>query len=181
MPVTPLVPAIIFALIGLLPVILGAIAVALLRQLNQTASQLRRELSIQQQLALFGAAAVAIQQDPKQLLVWQPLAQTSRQLFPEAFSALDEASGGGFPFTKQELQAAHARCSSEWLAWERAHDAEYALKTAAVHDEIARIGGQPTPLLKTRLAAIEQEKLERYQQRYEDYIKTAKALAAFVE
>jgi hypothetical protein len=172
---------VIVALLGLLPVILGAIAVVLLRQLQRTASQLRRELSVHQLLALFGPAAAAVQGDPRQLLVWQPIARTSRQLFPEAFAELDQASGGSFPFTREQLQAAHARCSSDWLGWERAHDAEYALKTAMVQEEIARIGGQPTPLLKTRLAAIEQEKLERYQQRYEDYIKTAKALAAFVE
>ena len=30
-------------------------------------------------------------------------------------------------------------------------------------------------------AAVEQQKLERYQQRYEEYIKTAKALAAFAD
>ena len=35
--------------------------------------------------------------------------------------------------------------------------------------------------LRTRLAAIEQEKLGRYQQRYEEYIKTAKAIAAYGE
>jgi hypothetical protein len=35
--------------------------------------------------------------------------------------------------------------------------------------------------LRTRLAAIEQQKLESYQQRYEEYIKTAKALAAFTD
>ena len=50
-----------------------------------------------------------------------------------------------------------------------------------MQDEIARAGGQATTLLRTRLAAVEQEKLERYQQRYEEYIKTAKALASFVE
>ncbi len=107
------------------------------------------------------------------MLAWYPLAQTSRKLFPEAFKQLDRAAGGAFPFTKDQLQAAHARCSSDWLAWERAHDAEFALKTAQVQDEIDR-AGQASPLLRTRLAAIEQQKLERYQQRYEEYIKTAK-------
>ena len=100
---------------------------------------------------------------------------------PAAFSELDAAFGGTFPFTKDQVQAAHARCSSDWLAWERSHDAEFSLKTAQVEDEIARAGGPASPLLRTRLAAIEQQKLERYQQRYEEYIKTAKALAAFVE
>ena len=57
----------------------------------------------------------------------------------------------------------------------------YSLKTAEVQDEIESRAGQASPLLRTRLAAVEQQKLERYQQRYEEYIKTAKALAAFAE
>ncbi len=141
----------------------------------------RHEAIVQQLLATFAPAAAAVQQDPKQLLVWYPLAQSSRKLFPDAFKLLDEAAGGTFPVTKEQLKAAHARCSSDWLAWERAHDAEYALKLAEVQDQIERVHGQASALLRTRLAAVEQQKLERYQQRYEEYIKTAKALAAFVE
>jgi hypothetical protein len=110
--------------------------------------------------------------------VWYPLAQASRKLYPDAFKSLDDASGGTFPFTKEQLKAAHARCSSEWLAWERAHDAECSLKLAEVQDQIDRAQGPPSVLLRTRLAALEQQKLERYQQRYEEYVKTAKALAA---
>jgi hypothetical protein len=141
----------------------------------------RHDAAIQQLLAIFGPAAVAVQQDPRLLLVWYPLAQASRKLFPEAFASLDQAAGGAFPFSKEQLKAAHARCTSEWLAWERAHDAEYALKTAEVQDAIDRAPGQASAVLRTRLAAVEQQKLERYQQRYEEYIRTAKALAAFVE
>jgi hypothetical protein len=141
----------------------------------------RRDAAIQQLLAIFGPATAASQQDPRQLLVWYPFAQNSRKLFPDAFAELDKACGSTFPFTKEQVKAAHARCSSDWLAWEQAHDAEYSMKAAQAEHEIARAGGQTTPLLRTRLAAVEREKLERYQQRYEEYIKTAKALAAFVE
>ena len=42
----------------------------------------RREATVQQLLATFAPAAAAAQQDPKQMLVWHPLAQTSRKLFP---------------------------------------------------------------------------------------------------
>lgn len=139
----------------------------------------RRDATLQEMLATFVPAAAACQQDPKQLVVWYPMAQTSRKLFPEAFKDLDAASGGTFPFTQEQLKAAHARCTTDWLAWERAHDAEYSLKTAQVQEEIDRAPGPASPLLRTRLAALEQQKLERYQQRYEEYIKTAKALAAF--
>ena len=162
----------------------GAVAFAVWR-LSDAIEKRGRVSTIQRLLATFGPAVAAVQQDPRQLLVWYPLAQTSRKLFPEAFAELDKAAAGGrFPFTKEQLQAAHARCSSDWLSWERAHDAEYSLKTAEVQNEIERAGQsatQASPLLRTRLAAVEQQKLERYQQRYEEYIKTAKALAAFVE
>jgi DNA polymerase III psi subunit len=137
------------------------------------------EEQVQQILATFAPGAVAVQQDSRLLLVWYTLAQTSRKLFPDAFAALDRAAGGAFPFTKEQVQAAHARCSADWLAWERAHDAEFALKTAQVQEEMDRAGA--SSLLRTRLAAIEQQKLERYQQRYEEYIRTARALAALVE
>ena len=160
-----------------------AAATFALWRLVDTIEKRRRDAAIQQLLATFGPAAAAVQHDPKQLLVWYPLARTSRRLFPDEVAELDKAAGGTFPFTKEQLQAAHARCSSDWLAWERAHDAEYSLKTVQVQDEIDRTGQGPhaSPLLRTRLAAIEQQKLESYQQRYEEYIKTAKALAQFVE
>lgn len=161
----------------------GAAIAYTLWRVGELLERQRHDMAIQQLLATFAPAAAAVQQDPKQLLAWYPLAQTSRKLFPDAFKELDQAAGSAFPFTKQQLQAAHARCSSEWLAWERAHDAEYSVRTAEVQDEIDRTGqpGQASPLLRTRLAAVDQQKLETYQQRYEEYIKTAKALAAFVE
>jgi hypothetical protein len=169
---------IVFSLVPL--ALIAAAAVALWR-LASTAAERRREATLQHLIGLFGPASAAVQKDPKQLLVWYPLARNSRALFPDAFAELDKAFGGTFPFSKEQLQAAHARCSTDWLAWERAHDAEFSLKAAQVEDEIVRAGGQPSPLLRTRVAAVEQQKLESYQHRYEEYIKTAKALAAFVE
>lgn len=166
------------ALIATAAALVGAVA---LRRLAATVERQRHELQVQNLLMMFGPAIAAVHAEPTRLLAWYPLAQKSRTLFPDAFVELDKAFGGRFPFSKDQVQAAHARCSSDWLAWERSHDAEFALKAAQVEDEIARAGGPPSPLLRTRLAALEQQKLERYQQRYEEYIKTAKALASFVE
>jgi hypothetical protein len=163
----------------MIALLVGAALAYVLWRIGDQLQRQRREATLQHLLAIFAPAAAAAQQDHRQLLVWHPLAQTSRKLFPDAFKELDAAAGGAFPFTTDQLKAAHARCSADWLAWERAHDAEYAVKAAQVQDEIDR--GQASPLLRTRLAAIEQQKLERYQQRYEEYIKTAKALAAFTE
>ncbi len=157
----------------------GAALALVLWRIGDQLQRQRNEMALQHLLALFAPAAAAVQHDPGQLVVWYPLAGASRKLFPAAFKSLDAAAGGAFPFTKDQVKAAHARCSTEWLAWERAHDAEYALKIAQVQDEIERVG--QSTLLRTRLAALEQQKLERYQQRYEQYVKTAKALAAFAE
>jgi hypothetical protein len=169
----------------LLVAAIGVLATPIaLWRLVETIEKQRRTAIIQQQLATFAPAALAVQHEPKQLLVWYPLAQTSRKLFPDAFAELDRAAGGTFPFTKEQLSAAHAKCTSDWLAWESTHDAEFSLKAAEVQNEIDRTGQSASlasPLLRTRLAAVEQQKLDRYQQRYEEYIKTAKALATFAE
>jgi hypothetical protein len=159
----------------------GAALALVLWRIGDQVQRRRHEATIQQLLATFAPAAAAVQQDHKLLLAWYPLAQASRKLYPDAFASLDRAAGGAFPFTRDQVKAAHARCSSDWLVWERAHDAEYALEIAQVQDDIDRAQGPASPLLRTRLAAVEQQKLERYQQRYEEYIRTAKALAALAE
>ena len=72
--------------------VLGATLVGLWRIADEMKRQ-RHDAAIQQLLATFAPAAAAVQQDPRQLLVWYPLAQASRKLFPAAFSALDQAAG----------------------------------------------------------------------------------------
>ena len=164
-----------------LVVLISGVAVAYAAwRIGDLIERQNREAAILQLLATFAPSVAAVQRDPTQVLAWYPAAQASRKLFPEAFTELDRAAGGAFPFTKEQLLSAHARCSSDWLAWERANEAEYALKTAEVQDAIER-AGHASPLLRTRLAALEQQKLQDYQQRYEEYIKTAKAIAAYTE
>jgi hypothetical protein len=126
-----------------------------------------RMLSI---VALFGPAIAAVQDDPKALLVWQPLAATVRKLFPEECASLDATSGSLFPFNADVIAAAHARWTTDWLAWERTHDATYKMKTAAAEQDVE------SPEGRARLDAIEREKLDLYQRRYEEYVRVAKAL-----
>jgi hypothetical protein len=130
-------------------------------------------------LALFAPGIEAAIRDPRALLAWQPLALTARRLFPVEFAAIDAAAGGTFPFTNEQLQAAHARWSADWLAWEGAHDAEYKLRAAAAHEELGDRAA--TAYGRSRLEAIEREKLERYQQRYEEYTRVSKALQALMK
>lgn len=129
-------------------------------------------------LQLFAPAMEARYRDPRALLVWQPLAQTARRIFPSEFTTLDQAAGGTFPFTKADLEAAHAEWTSDWLAWELAHDAEYKMKAAAVERELAREPESDPALARARVEAVEREKLESYQRRYQEYVRVAKALQA---
>jgi hypothetical protein len=127
-------------------------------------------------LQLFSSGVAAVRADPPSLLVWQPLARTARKLFPDDFGAFDRAAGGVFPFTREQIEGAHARWTAEWLAWEQRHDAEFKLKASMAEHELAASGG--SPVMRARLDAVEREKLEAYQRRYEEYIRTAKALQA---
>jgi hypothetical protein len=142
---------------------------------------LRSEAARHAMLSAFGSAQAAVHGDPTQLLTWYPLAQVARRLEPEAFASLDAAAGGTFPFTRDQVERAHAKVSSDWLAWEQAHDEEYRVKAAAAEQELASASAEAAALARARLQRIEHEKIERYQQRYEAYIRTAKALQALLE
>jgi hypothetical protein len=129
-------------------------------------------------LTTFAPSASAVAEDPKAVLVWQPLARTARQLFPDEFGQLDRAAGVPFPFGPEAVQAAHAQWTADWLAWEGAHDAEFKTKAATIERELA--GATSTPALRARVEAVEREKLERYQRRYQEYVRVAKALQSFL-
>lgn len=129
-------------------------------------------------MALFAPGVAAAAQDPRALLAWQPLAGTARKLFPEECATLDGASGTRFPFSADQIQAAHSRWTAEWLVWEAAHDSEYKLRVAEIEATLQGAGG--SPLGRARLDAVEREKLERYQRRYEEYVRVGKAFQALL-
>jgi hypothetical protein len=133
-----------------------------------------RALELMAMLAPAGAAAG----DPRAILAWQPLAQIARQMWPDEFKLIDQAAGGAFPFSRDRLQSAHAQWTADWLAWERTHDAEYKWKAAVVEQEIALAG--TSAVLRARLDAVESEKLDLYQRRYQEYVRVAKALQALI-
>ena len=138
-----------------------------------------RRLRVVQILASFAPALDAAARDPRAILVWQPLARAARQVCVEEFAELDRATGAAFPFSRDRIEAGHARWTADWLSWERVHDGEYKVKAAAIEAELAAAGS--SPLLRARLDAIEREKLDLYQRRYEDYVRVAKALQALIE
>jgi hypothetical protein len=159
----------------------GALVAILWFTVTRELRQLRRANAVNAMLQTFGTAQAAVLGDPRQLLVWYPLARAARQLEPEAFAALDAATGRSFPFSRADAEQAHAKVSSDWLAWEKAHDEEYRIKAAEAERVLAACSGDAAAVAKARLDRIQHEKIERYQQRYEDYIRTGKALQALLQ
>jgi hypothetical protein len=125
-------------------------------------------------LQLFAMPVTGVSGDPRALISWHPLARSARALFPDEFASLDSAYGGEFPFTRTQIEEAHARWTADWLAWERTHDTEYKLKAT----EAERQTTGDASVVRARLDSIEREKLDRYQRRYEEYVRVAKALQA---
>jgi hypothetical protein len=151
----------------------GAAAAQLVAEIRRSREEERRsrELSL---AALFAPAIAAALDNPRVLLTWQPLAKTLRARFAGEFSALDAASGSTFPFNKDLLSSAHARWTTEWLSWEKAHDATYKLKALAARQTLTVDAG--SELGRATLESVEREKLELYQRRYEEYVRVGKAL-----
>jgi hypothetical protein len=148
----------------------------------QVAGTLRRPVDSQPHaaalLALFAPAIAEAAADPRALLSWQPVAVAARTLFPKEFTALDAAFGAPFPFGPEQLERAHARWTADWLAWERRHDAECKLKVATIEHELR--GDVGSPFGRAQLDAVEREKLDLYQQHYEEYSRVAKGLQALI-
>ena len=166
---------VIAALIVAAAVVWAALAIAREIASAREAASRGRSLHL---LELFTHGIAAADADPRALLVWQPIAQAARRLFPDECTALDRAAQSAFPFSRDQIQTAHAKWTADWLAWERSHDAEYKLKAAAVEQELAE---DASAVARARVDAVEREKLERYQRRYEDYIRVAKALQALAQ
>jgi hypothetical protein len=151
------------------------------REVVRELAAARREQTKARALTLlqtFSPAIAEAARDPRTLLTSVPLAKASRALYPQEFAEFDRAAGGTFPFTAEAIQAAHSRWTAEWLAWEQAHNSEYKLKVATAEEELRASGG--VPLTRARLDAVEREKLEGYQRRYEEYVRVAKALQALM-
>ena len=152
-------------------VLIGAAQIVREMRANREQAAHGRGLAIVQ---LFAPALTAAQDDPRALLVWQPLARAVRQLYPLESAEIDRAAGSPFPFGRDMMAAAHSRWTTDWLSWERTHDAEYKLKAAVLHEELA--AGGDAAVGRARAEALEREKLALYQRRYEDYTRVAKAL-----
>ena len=162
-------------------IVAAAIAFAAFRiaaeiRAGREAAARERALTI---LQAFTPGLEAARADPRAMLVWQPLAGAVRRLFPSECAMLDDAAGHAFPFPAEQVQTAHAQWTTNWLAWERAHDAEYKDRAAVAEQALAASGGAPAA--RAHLDAIEREKLDLYQRKYQEYVQIARALQALID
>lgn len=148
---------------------------------SRAVNRLRDELAQVRQAQLLTILAPAldeVRRDPAALLAWRRLSDLARTLLPGDAAALDRAAGSQYPFSAADIQDAHARWTSHWLAWERAHDVEFKARVSALQAEAARSG---EAVSRAQLDAVDQEKLDRYQQRYAEYVRISKALQALLQ
>ena len=125
-------------------------------------------------------APIAARGEPRDLLAWRSAADAVRRMFPDVVDAIERRTGEAFPFSREVIDDAHAHWTAEWLAWERRHDAEYKQRTSALDAELAD-ADDDTPAGRARLAALEDERLQTYQQRYEEYVRVGNGLTALKE
>ena len=159
-------------------VIAGAVAAVAERARRDRQRQHRERLIAALLTSLAPAAARA---EPKELLAWRWVAGAARALFPDAVAEIERRTGERFPFPLEAVEEAHARWTAEWLAWERRHDADFRQRASALEAELHAAGEAGLPAGRARIAALDDEKLQAYQHRYEEYVRIGNGLAALRE
>lgn len=168
----------------MLEIALAAVAAAIgygAIRVSRALGRRRRDAQVLELLALFGPACERAHADPRVLLAWYPVATAARRAFPVAFAVLEHGGEARFPFGAADLEAAHARWSTDWLDWERRQDAEHRARLEALEAELGQATDETAPPLRARLEALEREKLEQYQRRYEEYVRVSRALKQLSE
>jgi hypothetical protein len=130
---------------------------------------------------LTGSAAAVARAEPRELLAWQAAADVVRRLFPDAIADIESKGGESFPIPRKVVEAAHTKWTAEWLAWERQHDADFRKRTSVLQAELEATGHEHTPDGHARIAALEGEKLQSYQRRYEEYVQIGKGLTGLLD
>ena len=114
--------------------------------------------------------------DPRVILGWAHSFKIIRHLFPKEIQRVEDISGQSFPVSNAIVEQVHARWTAEWLAWELKHDADYREKAALLQSDVTVTDQETASKLRARSSRLEDEKLQSYQQRYEEYVSVGKAL-----
>ncbi len=156
---------------------IGIVALVAERARRDRRRQHREHLAA---LLLTALAPAAARGEPRDLLALRSVADTVHRMFPDAVGAIEQQTGEGFPFAQDVIDDAHARWTAEWLAWEHRHDAEFKQRASVLEAELLDAGNE-TPAGRARLASLEDEKLQAYQRRYEEYVRIGNGLTALKE
>ena len=120
--------------------------------------------------------------EPRELLAWRNAAGAVRKLFPEAVATIEAETGERFPFPRAVVEDAHAQWTADWLAWERKHDTVHRERAATLEAALHAAGSDDAATaVRAKIAALEDEKLQTYQRRYEEYVRIGNGLIALTE
>lgn len=147
---------------------------------------LRRDLERQHRerlTAMFvtGLAPIVARSDARELIAWSGAIGMARKMYPNIMQELDLASGEKFPFTTEVIEDAHSQWTADWLTWERHHDIEFKERTRKLLAQSDSASDSMSQADRVQLGSIEDEKLQSYQQKYEEYIRIGNALSALKE
>ena len=166
------------ALVATLTVVVAVAAVAAERARREHGRQHREQLIA---VLLASVGPVIARADGRELLGWKRVARSIRELLPDTVRTIEHRTGQSFPFPREVVEDAHARWTADWLAWEREHDIRLRQRTSALEAELRASGEFVTAAGQARLAVLDDEKLQQYQRRYEEYVRVGKELAALTE
>lgn len=159
--------------------LVATLALVVLAVAERARRERRRQHREQLAALLLASVGPAVARaDGRELLGWRNVATALREILPDAVRTIERGTGQPFPFPREVVDDAHARWTADWLAWERAHDIRYRQQASALEAELRGSGEAGTASGQARLAALDDEKLQDYQRRYEEYVRVGKALAA---
>jgi len=128
-------------------------------------------------LSMFGPVIERSRSDPRIILSWHPIGEVARQTFPEAFATIEQKWVEKFPFNSAQIEAAHAQWTAKWLEWENDHNSDYQRKEESITAELNPEDRESSNEARARTDRLEQEKLQLYQRRYEEYVRISRGLA----
>ena len=167
----------------LLVLLFGGVVAAIGLAMTVYERRVRKQEHKEQLMAvlLTASAAAIARAEPRELLAWQSTAKTVRTLFPDVVAELESKGGESFPIPKKVAEDAHAKWTAEWLAGESHHDVEFRKRTSVLEAELKAGGHEHSPDGHARIAALEDEKLQSYQRRYEEYVQVGKGLTDLLD
>ncbi len=161
-------------------VVLATAAVGVAERYRREQRREHQQRIVAQLLTAFMPAVARA--EPRELLAWRNPADAVRELFPEAVATIEARTGERFPFPRAVVEDAHAQWTADWLAWERQHDTAYRERAAILEAELHASGDDDAATaVRAKIAALEDDKLQTYQRRYEEYVRVGNGLIALTE